>query len=63
MPLTLRPLTIGPPIYAHLTDYEVMEDGESIGRIKQEREEEPRKLLKIAQHWLQMAQDVDGTEN
>jgi hypothetical protein len=40
--LTLRPLTIGPPVYAHLADYEVMEDGRSIGSIKQEREEEPR---------------------
>jgi hypothetical protein len=42
MSLTLRPLTIGPPVYAHLADYEVMEDGRSIGSIKQEREEEPR---------------------
>jgi hypothetical protein len=40
--LTLRPIKIGPPVYAHLADYEVMEDGRSIGSIKQEREEEPR---------------------
>jgi hypothetical protein len=42
MALALRPLTIGSPIYVHLADYEVMEDGHSIGRIMQERAEEPR---------------------
>jgi hypothetical protein len=33
MALALRPLTIGSPIYVHLADYEVMEDGQSIDRI------------------------------
>jgi hypothetical protein len=36
--LTLRPFDIGPPVYAHLLDYDVMEDGQSIGRIREERE-------------------------
>jgi hypothetical protein len=31
--LTLRQSNIGPPVYAHLLDYDVMEDGQSIGRI------------------------------
>jgi hypothetical protein len=36
--LTLRPFNIGPPIYAHLRDYDVLEDGQSIGRIREERD-------------------------
>jgi hypothetical protein len=30
--LTLRPLKIGPPAYADLADYEVMDEGRSVGR-------------------------------
>jgi hypothetical protein len=26
--LTLRPIKLGPPVYAHLADYEVLEDGQ-----------------------------------
>jgi hypothetical protein len=33
MPLTLRPTGLAPPVYEDLEDYEVLEDGESIGRI------------------------------
>jgi hypothetical protein len=36
--LTLRPFNIGPPVYAHLRDYDVLEDGQSIGRIREERD-------------------------
>jgi hypothetical protein len=36
--LTLRQFNIGPPVYAHLLDYDVMEDGQSIGRIMEQRE-------------------------
>ena len=36
--LTLRPFNIGPPVYAHLLDYVVLEDGQSIGRIREERD-------------------------
>jgi hypothetical protein len=36
--LTLRQFNIGPPVYAHLRDYDVMEDGQSIGRIMEQRE-------------------------
>jgi hypothetical protein len=36
--LTLRPFNIGPPVYAHLLDYDVLEDGQSIGRIREERD-------------------------
>jgi hypothetical protein len=39
--LTLRPFNIGPPVYAHLRDYVVLEDGQSIGRIREEREPKP----------------------
>lgn len=39
--LTLRPSKIGPPVYAHLADYDVMEDGKSIGRIMAQREPVP----------------------
>ena len=39
--LTLRPFNIGPPVYAHLLDYDVMEDGQTIGRIMEERESKP----------------------
>ena len=36
--LTLRQFNIGPPVYAHLRDYDVLEDGESIGRVREERD-------------------------
>jgi hypothetical protein len=39
--LTLRPSKIGPPVYAHLADYDVLEDGQSIGRIMEQREPVP----------------------
>jgi hypothetical protein len=39
--LTLRPSKIGPPVYTHLADYDVMEDGQSIGRIMEQREPVP----------------------
>jgi hypothetical protein len=35
--LTLRQFNIGPPVSAHLLDYDVMEDGQSIGRIAARR--------------------------
>ena len=37
----MRPSKIGPPVYAHLTDYEGMEDGQPIGRIMERREPGP----------------------
>jgi hypothetical protein len=36
--LTLRQFNIGPPVYAHLRDYDVLEAGQSIGRIREERD-------------------------
>jgi hypothetical protein len=33
MPLTLRPTELAPPVYEDIADYEVLDDGESIGRI------------------------------
>ena len=33
MALTLRPTGLAPPVYEHLNDYEVLDDGQSIGRI------------------------------
>jgi hypothetical protein len=35
--LTLRQFNIGPPVYAHLRDYDydVLEDGQSIGRLRE----------------------------
>jgi hypothetical protein len=37
--LTLHQFNIGrPPVYAHLRDYDVLEDGQSIGRIREERD-------------------------
>jgi hypothetical protein len=40
--LTLRPTRLETsPVYAHLADYEVMEDGHSIGRIMEQREPKP----------------------
>ena len=33
MPLTLRRTHLASPVYEHLGDYEVLEDGRSIGRI------------------------------
>jgi hypothetical protein len=33
MSLTLRPTYLAPAVYEHLGDYEVLEDGRSIGRI------------------------------
>jgi hypothetical protein len=39
--MTLRPSKLGPPVYAHLVDYEMMDDGQPIGRIMEEREPTP----------------------
>jgi len=40
--LTLRRIRdLGPPVYAHLEDYSVLEDGEVIGRIYESREKRP----------------------
>src|SRR5690349_9489851 len=40
--LTLRPTRLETsPVHAHLADYEVMEDGHSIGRIMEQREPKP----------------------
>jgi hypothetical protein len=39
--LTLRSSKIGPPVYAHPADYDVLEDGQPIGRIMEQREPVP----------------------
>ena len=54
--LTLRQFNIGPPVYAHLLDYDVLEDGQSIGRIREEREPKPGRewfwsLTITGAHW------------
>jgi len=54
--LTLRQFNIGPPVYAHLLDYVVLEDGQSIGRIREEREPKPGRewfwsLTITGAHW------------
>jgi hypothetical protein len=33
MPLTLRSTKLAPPVYEHIGDYEVLDDGQPIGRI------------------------------
>jgi hypothetical protein len=33
MPLTLRPTGLAPPVYEDMPDYDILDDGESIGRI------------------------------
>jgi hypothetical protein len=33
MPLTLRPTGLAPPVFEDLADYEVLDDGQSVGRI------------------------------
>jgi hypothetical protein len=49
--LTLRQSNIGPPVYAHLLDYDVTEDGQTIGRIMEERAQAgPRVVLVLADH-------------
>ena len=37
MPLTLRHTRLTPPVYEHLGDYEVLDAGQSIGRISEIR--------------------------
>src|SRR5262245_36892163 len=35
--LTLRPIHLAPPVYAHLSDYEVLADGQPDGRLRAQR--------------------------
>jgi hypothetical protein len=51
MTLTWRPLRIGPPIYAHLADDEALEDGHSIGRTMEERQDREVKRPEQAWSW------------
>jgi hypothetical protein len=51
MALTLRRIRLGPPVYAHLADYSVHEDGEPIGRTMEERQDQPTKGPEHAWSW------------
>jgi hypothetical protein len=47
MSLTLRSTKLAPPVYQHTGDYEVLDDGKSIGRIY-----EVRAPLRLDQLWF-----------
>jgi hypothetical protein len=58
MPLTLRRLHIGPAVYAHLADYQVLEDGSVIGRIEEEGQD--RAINRPEQAWSWSLTIVDS---
>jgi hypothetical protein len=51
--LTMRPTRLETsPVYAHLDDWEVLEDGEPIGRIYESREKRPGLEWYCTSRWL-----------